>query len=119
MVQDRPEPEIGPAQALVRVAAWAREGYADYVAVDAHWCFPTGDVPLDQALGEPIACAVNAVDLADVRLGDDVVVIGTGFMGNLVQQLVALRGPRHIIVADTRPDALERAAVMGATRTID
>jgi threonine dehydrogenase-like Zn-dependent dehydrogenase len=168
-VQDRPEPEIGPAQALVRVAAcgvctselhiwdgttgtagfprslghevsgvvervgaevqtlqagdrvavWAREGFAEYVAVDAHWCFPTGDVPLDQALGEPVACAVNAMELADVRLGDDVVVIGAGFMGNLVQQLVALRGPRHIIVADTRPDALKRAAALGATRTID
>ena len=43
----------------------------------------------------------------------------SGFMGNLVQQLVALGGARHVIVADTRPDALERAAAMGATRTID
>lgn len=102
-----------------RVAVWARHGYADYVVVEARWCFATGEVPLDLALGEPVACAVNAVELADVRLGDDVVVIGAGFMGNLVQQLVALRGPRQIIVADTRADALERAAALGATRTVD
>jgi threonine dehydrogenase-like Zn-dependent dehydrogenase len=30
-----------------------------------------------------------------------------------------LRGPRHLIVADTRPDALERAKRMGASRTVD
>ena len=41
-----------------------------------------------QALAEPLACAANAVERADVRLGDDVVVIGAGFMGNLVQKLV-------------------------------
>jgi len=62
---------------------------------------------------------VNAVELADVRLGDDVLIIGAGFMGNLVQKLVSLRGPRHVIVADTRPDALERAAELGATRVVD
>jgi threonine dehydrogenase-like Zn-dependent dehydrogenase len=48
-----------------------------------------------------------------------VVLIGAGFMGNLVQKLVALRGPRQLIVADTRPDALERAQRLGATRTVD
>ncbi|CAA9558537.1 MAG: Threonine dehydrogenase and related Zn-dependent dehydrogenases [uncultured Thermomicrobiales bacterium] len=102
-----------------RVAVWVTEGgFAEHVAVDAAACFPTGDVPLEQALGEPLACAVNAVELAGVALGDDVVVIGAGFMGNLVQKLVQLRGPRHVIVADTRPDALERAARLGATRTV-
>ena len=49
-----------------------------------------GDTEVRPQLGllEPVACAVNAVELADVRLADDVVVVGAGFMGNLVQQLV-------------------------------
>jgi threonine dehydrogenase-like Zn-dependent dehydrogenase len=34
-----------------------------------------------------------------------------------VQKLVQLKGPREVIVADTRPEALERAARLGATRT--
>jgi L-iditol 2-dehydrogenase len=37
---------------------------------------------------------VNAVELAAPRLGDDVAIIGAGFMGNLVQLLVQLKGPR-------------------------
>jgi threonine dehydrogenase-like Zn-dependent dehydrogenase len=57
--------------------------------------------------------------LAGVQLGADVVVIGAGFLGSLVQQLAQLRGPRQIIVADTRDDALECAASLGATRTVN
>lgn len=103
-----------------RVGVWVTErGFAEYVAVRAAYCFPAGDGPLDEALAEPIACAANAVEVADVRLGDDVVVIGAGFMGNLVQSLVALRGVRSLVVADARPDALARAAGLGATRVVD
>jgi threonine dehydrogenase-like Zn-dependent dehydrogenase len=103
-----------------RVGVWVTErGFAEYVAVRAAYCFPAGDGPLDLALAEPLACSVNAVELADPRLGDDVVIIGAGFMGNLVQVLTALRGPRQLIVADTRPDALARAAALGATRVVD
>jgi len=102
------------------VAAWVTErGYGERVAVRAEYCFPAGDVPLDVALGEPLACGVNAVELAALALGDDVVVIGAGFMGNLVQKLVQLRGPRQVIVADTRDEALKRAVDIGATRTVD
>ena len=102
------------------VAVWATgRGFAEYVAVKAEYCRPAEGVALEEALAEPLACAANAVELADVRLGDDVVIIGAGFMGNLVQELVQLRGVRHLVVADTRPDALERARKLGATRTVD
>lgn len=103
-----------------KVGAWVTgRGFAEYVAVKAEYCFPAGDVPLDVALAEPLACAVNLVELANLSLADDVVIIGAGFMGNLVQKLVQLQGPRHVIVADTRPDALERAKKMGATHVVD
>jgi L-iditol 2-dehydrogenase len=102
------------------VAAWVTgRGFAEYVAVRAEYCFSAGAVPLEEALAEPLACAVNAVELAAPALGDDVAIVGAGFMGNLIQKLAALRGPRELIVADTRADALERARALGATRTID
>jgi threonine dehydrogenase-like Zn-dependent dehydrogenase len=97
------------------VTTW---GFADQVVADAAHCFKVGDVPLDVALAEPLACAVNAVELADVQLADDIVLIGAGFMGHLAQQLAHLRGPREVVVADTRKDALERAKALGATRTV-
>ena len=103
-----------------RVAVWAPgRGFAEYVIVKSKYCFPAGDLPLDLALAEPLACAVNTVELANVSLSDDVVIIGAGFMGNLVQKLVALQGPRRLIVADTREDALQRALQLGATHVVN
>jgi L-iditol 2-dehydrogenase len=102
------------------VAVWVTErGYGEYVAVPADHCFHAGDVPLHLALGEPLACAVNAVELAGIALGDDVVIVGAGFMGLLIQRLVQVRGPRRVIVADTRDEALGRAASSGATATVN
>lgn len=102
------------------VACWVlSNGYAEYVTAREETVFPAGQVPLDQAIAEPLACAVNAVEMTRMALSDDVVIIGAGFMGGLVQKLVQLKGPRHVIVADTRPDALERAARMGATVTVN
>lgn len=103
-----------------RVAAWVTEkGFSEYVAVKAQYCLNAGKVPLEMALAEPLGCAVNAVELAEVSLGDDVVIVGAGFMGNLVQKLVNLRGPRQVIVVDNRFEALERACSLGATHVIN
>ncbi len=102
------------------VAVWVTgRGFAEYVTVKAEYCLPADGVPLELALAEPLACAVNTVELANPSLGDDVLIVGAGFMGNLVQSLVALQGPRRLIVADTRPDALERARALGATHVVD
>jgi L-iditol 2-dehydrogenase len=102
------------------VAAWVTEGgFSEYVTVGAAYCVAATGVPLHAALAEPLSCAVNAVELANVSLGDDVVVVGAGFMGSLVHLLVNLRGARRVIVADARADALERSRARGATLTVD
>lgn len=102
------------------VAVWTLgSGYAEQVVAPYDACRALGTFPVDLGLLEPVACAVNAVELADVRLADDVVIIGAGFMGSLVQQLVALRGPRSVTVVDRRPDVLDLARRLGATRTVD
>lgn len=103
-----------------RVGVWTPgAGYAEYVAAPATSCRPIGTVDPELGLLEPIACAVNAVEVADVRLGDDVAIVGAGFMGTLIQQLVHLRGARQVIVVDRRTDALRLATELGATRTVD
>jgi L-iditol 2-dehydrogenase len=117
---ERVGPAVDELEPGDRVAAWVySHGFAEYVVVPAEHCFLAGDVPLDLALAEPLACALNAVELAAPALGDDVVIVGAGFMGNLVQKLVQLKGPREVIVIDPRPDARERARRLGATRTLD
>jgi L-iditol 2-dehydrogenase len=102
------------------VAAWVTErGYGEYVAVKARYLFDASGIPPELALGEPLACAVNAVELAAPLLGDDIAIIGAGFMGHLVHKLVDLKGPGRVFVADARADALKRAESFGATRVVD
>ncbi|HEY0237627.1 MAG TPA: zinc-binding dehydrogenase [Friedmanniella sp.] len=102
------------------VAVWTPgSGYADQVSAPEASCRALGTFPVGLGLLEPVACAANAVELAGVRLADDVVIVGAGFMGSLVQQLVALRGARSVTVVDRRPDVLALARLLGATRTVD
>jgi L-iditol 2-dehydrogenase len=113
--------DVGDVRAGDRVAVWVTErGFAERVVASADACVVVGDgIPIEDALGEPLACAVNAVELATVELADDVVIIGAGFMGHLIHQLVRLRGPNQVIVADARDDALDRASALGASRTVN
>jgi 2-desacetyl-2-hydroxyethyl bacteriochlorophyllide A dehydrogenase len=102
------------------VGAWVTtRGFAEQVIVGAEYCVSIDGTPVEVALTEPLACAVNAIELTGIRLADDVLVVGAGYMGLLLVQLVAQRGPRHLLVADVRDEALERALGVGATHTVN
>jgi L-iditol 2-dehydrogenase len=102
------------------VAAWVEGGgFAEQAVVGERYCVRVAPGVPYPAVAEPLACVVNAVELAAPALGDDVVIVGAGYMGNLVQLVTALKGPRSITVADVRPDALARAERLGATRVVD
>jgi L-iditol 2-dehydrogenase len=116
--------EIGEDVATVkvadRVAVWVHGGgFAEEVVVEERYCVAVAEGVAYPAVAEPLACVVNAVELAAPALADDVVIIGAGYMGNLIQMVTALKGPRTITVADVREDALARAAELGATRVVD
>jgi L-iditol 2-dehydrogenase len=102
------------------VAAWlTTRGYSDQVVLRAEHCVAIDGTPVELSLAEPLACAINAIELANLRVGDDVLVIGAGYMGLLLLQLVAPQAPRHVIVADLRDEALQRARSLGATHVVN
>jgi L-iditol 2-dehydrogenase len=112
--------DVGTVKVADRVAVWVHGGgFAEEVVVDERYCVPVADGVAYPAVAEPLACVVNAVELAAPALADDVVIIGAGYMGNLIQMVTALKGPRTITVADVREDALARATELGATRVVD
>ena len=73
----------------------------------------------EAAFGEPLACAVHGVDLAGIRQGDVVLVLGAGGMGNLITQLAAQAGASQVIVSEPIAFRRERALENGATHVID
>lgn len=71
------------------------------------------------AILEPLACIVHGNDLAGIRAGDTVVVIGAGPIGLLHVQLAKLNGARQVIVTDLQARRLEDATRLGADGTVD
>lgn len=55
---------------------------------------------LDATLVEPVACAVKALDRAGLQPGEEVLIIGLGFMGQILGVLARHRGARRVIGSD-------------------
>jgi threonine dehydrogenase-like Zn-dependent dehydrogenase len=67
--------------------------------------------------GEPVACAVNVFNRSDIIPGQTVLVIGAGFLGCLIVELLKNEGAR-VIVASGRETSLEYARQAGADHLV-
>ncbi|HYG75716.1 MAG TPA: zinc-binding alcohol dehydrogenase [Planctomycetota bacterium] len=98
-----------------------REGHRHYVAADAASAIPVPDKVSDEdatffALGNIVQIGVRA---AEHTMGDSVVIIGLGLLGQLAVQYTRLMGAREIIAIDTSVTRLELARNNGATTTLN
>jgi 2-desacetyl-2-hydroxyethyl bacteriochlorophyllide A dehydrogenase len=71
------------------------------------------------AFVEPLACALRAFEVAEIELGDTVLVLGAGSMGNLITQCVALSGAANVITSEPIKLRRDLALKNGATMVID
>lgn len=77
------------------------------------------DVPFEAAaFVEPLACVVHGIELSNIKAPDLVFVIGAGPIGLLHVQLAKVRGAGTVVVADASPERLQRAAQLGADKTV-
>lgn len=95
-------------------------GFAEYMMLDAGSIYQMADdLELTHAaLSEPLACCVHSVNNARIELGNDVVVIGCGIMGNFHIQLSKLKGAR-VIVCEVDEQRLKIAREVGADIVIN
>lgn len=84
-------------------------GFAQYVAVDAGHVFPIpDDLSFDEAsMTEAVACCVHAMKVADIKLGQTVVILGAGLQGNLLAQLAAHSNALLVVAIDIEESKLE------------
>jgi (R,R)-butanediol dehydrogenase/meso-butanediol dehydrogenase/diacetyl reductase len=89
--------------------------YAGQVVVDERMLFSLPDSVDDRAgtLVEPLAVAIRAVDLADVKPDEPVLVLGAGPIGLLTALVLAHRGVERVAVCSRNPARGRRAAALG------
>lgn len=95
-------------------------GFGEYVVAKEEDLFVYSDTTSFEkmAFTEPLACVVNSVNRVDIKLGDDVVVIGGGTMGLLHVMTAKLKGAR-VIVSEPLLERREKALELGAHAVID
>ncbi|BCY13544.1 zinc-dependent dehydrogenase [Actinoplanes sp. L3-i22] len=82
----------------------------EVLKVDGLNRIPDGVSFAEASVAEPLACALNAQNLARVGAGDDVVVIGSGPIGCLHVRLARARGAARVFLVELSRQRLEMAA---------
>lgn len=95
--------------------------YAEYIKVPTRYTVALPDnVSFEEgAMVEPLAVGLHAVDKANIRIGDRVLVIGAGPIGLAVAAFAGVAGAASVIVSERAPARLKAATEFGATGTID
>lgn len=96
-------------------------GLAEYVLTPDTQIYPVSkDLnPLHLAFIEPLACSIRGVDLANLKGGERVAILGGGVIGLLVVQLAKLAGASEIVLITRQKFRRDVALKIGATRVVD
>ncbi|MFZ4063532.1 MAG: alcohol dehydrogenase catalytic domain-containing protein [Candidatus Nanopelagicaceae bacterium] len=96
-------------------------GLAEYVSTPDTQIYPVVDGlnPLHLAFIEPLACSIRGLDLAELKGGEKVAILGGGVIGLLVVQLAKLAGASEIVLITRQKFRRDVAMQIGATRTVD
>ena len=98
--------------------------YAEYIALPPRLVtenlvtLPPAADAARVAFAEPVACCLRAMDAAEARAGDTVVVLGHGPLGLLLGLMARAGGARVILAGKTGP-RLERARGLGFAACVD
>lgn len=95
--------------------------FANYVSHPEDMCFklPDNVSNLEGALVEPLAVGLHASDRGRVKLGDTVVIFGSGCIGLVTTLACKAKGASQIIVVDILEKRLKMAEKIGATNVIN
>jgi L-iditol 2-dehydrogenase len=96
-------------------------GFADYVVVPQKQAFllPENLDPMHGAFCEPLACCLHGIDLAEIKTGSSVVVLGGGVIGLFTVQLARLAGAAKVILVTRQGSRRKLAEELGATASVD
>lgn len=106
-----------------QIAGMAFGAFSDYMVLsedDPHFVpIPETDKESKYCLAEPLGCIVNIVREASCKYGQNIAVIGCGFMGLMTISGLRRSGAKHLVAIDLLDNKLELAKELGATDVIN
>ena len=96
-------------------------GFAQYSQIPASQAFKLDpQVSWEAAaMAEPLACCVHGIDLAGIRPGQKVCVVGGGAIGLIMVQLAKLSGAARILLSEPNEKRRQVGLQLGADAAID
>lgn len=90
--------------------------FAEYIIVPEETVYPIAEnVSYEEAaMTEPISCCLHGFDMTEVRMGDTVMVVGTGNIGLVMVQLARNAGADKIIAVEPNESRRKKALELGA-----
>ena len=115
------EGRINLCQNLKTIGISRNGGMAEFAIVPEKQAFllPLSLNPLYGAFCEPLACCIHGIDLAAIRTGGSVVVLGGGVIGLLTVQLARLAGATSVVLVTRQKFKRDLALQLGATLALD
>jgi L-iditol 2-dehydrogenase len=94
---------------------------AEYIVMPAENCFPLPDAltPDEGAMLEPLGVAIHTVDLAHLKVGQSVAVLGAGPIGLLTAAMAKAAGAAPIFVTEPLASRRDFAEVYAADAAFD
>lgn len=94
--------------------------FAEYVTVPVGNVERIGDLDYRIAsFAEPLGCVINGIDQVDLTSGETVVVVGGGFIGQLLVQTLRASGAGTIVLSEPIAERREIGLKVGADHAVD
>jgi threonine dehydrogenase-like Zn-dependent dehydrogenase len=103
----------------MRVTGGFGPAFADTVLADHRHLVPVPpNLSLEDSIGEPLGCVMEARRRTHVQASDRIALVGVGYMGLLMLQVLMVTGAGPVTIIDPREDARRSALASGATEAL-
>lgn len=106
---------------LEAIGVTTHGGFAQYcVSPETQVYKVDSDVDYDTAaMAEPLACAIHGIDRAEIKQGQNVLIIGGGTIGLIMAQLAKLAGAGSVTISEPVANRREIGLSLGTDYVID